>query len=130
MYCPNDRCPDFVAFGVRGEYRDEHAICPRCHAKLLTGSPPTPVEPDVEVTEGEPLVSVGSFEYEHEANLAASFLVSHGIAAVVAADDCGRTDPVLGVVTGGLYLRVPQSREEEAVELLASAETASGSRGV
>ena len=128
MYCPNDRCPDFVAYGVRGEYRDDLAVCPRCHAKLLTGSPPSPAEP--EVVGGEPLVPVGSFEYEHEANLAASFLVSHGIAAVVASDDCGRTDPVLGIVTGGVYLRVPQSREAEAVELLASVESAGGSRGV
>ncbi len=128
MYCPNDECPDFVAYGVRGEYREGVMACARCSTPLLAGRPPTPDEPAL--GEGEPLVAVGSFEYEHQANLAASFLASKGIFALVAADDCGRTDPVLGVVTGGLRLMVPESRAREAVVLLESAQTAGEFGGV
>ena len=48
------------------------------------------------------LVSVAAFDYEHQANLAVSFLASNSFKAQPKADDCGRTDPVLGVVTGGI----------------------------
>jgi len=30
MYCPNDECPDFVAHGVRVEYREGLVTRPRC----------------------------------------------------------------------------------------------------
>jgi hypothetical protein len=88
---------------------------------LLPGSPPTNGEPALE--EGERLVPVASFEYEHQANLAVSFLASKGIVAFIAADDCGRTDPVLGIVTGGLRLMVPESQAHEAAMLLEPEQT-------
>jgi len=50
------------------------------------------------------LVSVAAFDYEHQACLAVSFLGSKGSKAHLMADDCGRPDPVLGVVTGGVAL--------------------------
>lgn len=128
MYCPNDDCPDFVAYGVRGEYRDGVTTCPKCKALLLSGSPATLHQP--ERGEGEPLVPVGSFEYEHEANLAVSFLAANGILAIIASDDCGRTDPILGVVTGGLHLMVPESRAEEAVGLLELGQPTGDGNGV
>jgi len=39
MYCPNDECPEFVAYHVRGEYREEIATCPRCGAQLALDFP-------------------------------------------------------------------------------------------
>ena len=48
------------------------------------------------------LVTVAAFDYEHQANLAVSFFASKGFKAQLMAHDCGRFDPVLGVVTGGL----------------------------
>jgi hypothetical protein len=128
VYCPNDDCPDFVAYGVRGEYREGLVSCPRCKALLLPGSPPTTHEPGLE--EGEGLVPVASFELEHQANLAISFLASKGIVAIIAADDCGRIDPVLGIVTGGLRLMVPESQAQEAVLLLESDQTTREFSGV
>jgi len=47
------------------------------------------------------LVSVAAFHYEHQANLAVSFIAYKGFKSPLKADDCGRTDPVLGVATGG-----------------------------
>lgn len=48
------------------------------------------------------LVSVAAFDYEHQANLMVSFLASNGFKVQLKADDFRRTDPVLGVVTGGV----------------------------
>jgi hypothetical protein len=121
VYCPNDDCPDFVAFSVRGEYHKRLVSCPRCKALLLPGSPPTTVEPTLR--RGERQVRVASFEFEHQANLAVSFLASKGIVAFIASDDCGRTDPVLGFATGGVRLMVPESQAQEAILLLESDQT-------
>ena len=46
------------------------------------------------------LLSVADFDYEPQANFAVSFLASKGFKKLLKADDCGRTGPVLGVVTG------------------------------
>jgi hypothetical protein len=46
--------------------------------------------------------------------------------ASVSGDDCGRTDPVLGFVSGGIRVMVPTSQVQEAVDLL---EQARGSAG-
>ena len=59
MHCPNDECPDFVAFGVRGEYREgllRHLS--KRKALLRPGGPPTAPEPSV--AEGRPLVAIAS----------------------------------------------------------------------
>jgi hypothetical protein len=48
------------------------------------------------------LVPVAAFDHKHQANLAVSFLASKGFKAQLKAEDCGRTDPVLFVVTGAL----------------------------
>lgn len=120
MYCPNDECPDYVACGIRGEYRDGLTTCPRCNATLLPGSPPVSAEP--EFTGADRLVPIASFEYEHQANVAISFLAANGIAAIVASDDCGRTNPILGIVTGGVRVMVHESQAREAIDLLTSGE--------
>jgi len=144
MYCPNDECPDFVAYGVRGEYREGIATCPRCGAHLLPGSPAAvskssakagerervELEPEDAAFRREPrledrerFVPVARFDFEHEANVAVSFLASAGIEAIVTGDDCGRVDPILGFVTGGIRLMVPESQAEKASELLESRPT-------
>ena len=141
MYCPNDECPDFVAYGVRGEYREGIATCPRCGAHLLPGSPAAvskssakagerdsaELQPEGAASRREPrledrerFVPVAKYDFEHEANVAVSFLASAGIDAIVTGDDCGRTDPILGFVTGGLRLMVPESQAQKAAELLES----------
>lgn len=38
MLCPNPDCPDRVATGKPGEYRDDVAACPVCGAELARGS--------------------------------------------------------------------------------------------
>ena len=48
------------------------------------------------------LVPVAAFDHEHQANLSVTILAYKGFKAQPKADDCGRTDPVLGVVTGGV----------------------------
>jgi len=71
-------------------------------------------------------VAVATFELEHQANLAASFLASNGIVVLIAADDCGRTDPILGIVTGGLRLMVSESQAKLALALLEQEARAGG----
>jgi len=68
-------------------------------------------------------VPIARFDFEHEANVAVSFLASAGIEAIVTGDDSGRTDPILGFVTGGIRLMVPESQAQKAIELLASSQT-------
>lgn len=48
------------------------------------------------------LVSVAAIDYGDQASLAFSFIASNGSKARLKADDCGRTDPVPGGVTGGV----------------------------
>jgi hypothetical protein len=38
VYCPNPDCPDRVATGNPGEYRDDVVSCPVCGTELLRGS--------------------------------------------------------------------------------------------
>ncbi|HHQ47836.1 MAG TPA: hypothetical protein ENK19_03030 [Acidobacteria bacterium] len=40
MYCPNPSCPDHLANGVPGEYREGTERCPYCGELLAPGSPP------------------------------------------------------------------------------------------
>jgi len=128
VYCPNDECPDFITFGVRGEYREGLTTCPKCKGLLRRGGPPTAAEPTV--AEGRPLVAIASFEFEHQASLAVSFLASKGVVAVIAADDCGRIDPILGIVTGGIRVKVPEDQAQEASALLEPQQSTDGFDGV
>lgn len=38
MYCPNPDCPDRIATGNPGEYRDDMVACPVCGTELARGS--------------------------------------------------------------------------------------------
>jgi hypothetical protein len=44
MLCPNPKCPDFIATGKHGEYRDGITTCPYC-GEVLVGTLPSPAEP-------------------------------------------------------------------------------------
>ena len=128
MYCPNDDCPDFVSLAERGEYREGLVTCPRCGARLAPGGPPASPETELEGT--EPLKPVASFQFPHQAEVAVSFLESNGIAAIITGDDCGRADPILGIVTGGVRVMVRESQALEALSLLESGEAPGEHGGV
>ncbi len=128
MYCPSDDCPDFVRFGERGEYQEGVATCPRCGARLAPGDPPG--DPETVIEGAEPLASVASFQFPHQAQVAVSVLASNGIVAVVTGDDCGRADPILGVVTGGVRVMVRESQAREALALLESVQAPGAQGGV
>ena len=125
MYCPNDDCPDFLKYGLRGEYRESLTTCPKCGAHLLPGSPlsdpgiPEPVQQDAPGFSG-PIVRVAAFLTQHEADLACSFLASQGIDAMVSSDNCGGLRPELGFATNSRVL-VPGHQADEAAQLLSEA---------
>lgn len=122
MYCPNDDCPDFLKYGLRGEYRDSLTSCPKCGAQLLRGAPPSepalpvPTQQDVPGF-AAPLVQVAAFLSQHEADLAVSYLVSQGIDAMVSSDNCGGVRPELGFATNSRVL-VPTDQADEAAARL------------
>ena len=39
MYCTDLQCPDFLQWGVHGEYRQGITVCPKCGATLVTERP-------------------------------------------------------------------------------------------
>jgi hypothetical protein len=110
--------------------------CPKCQSELAPGSPPQTdqaPEPVPELpplprlspgVEGGDLAVVETFHTEHEARLALSLLLVHGIVASVAQDSCGATDPGLGFGTR-VRLLVPESQLAEAAELLRGAGSSS-----
>ena len=57
MYCPNSKCPDFVATGAHGEYVAGVATCPVCGEYLVDTLPPATDAPREEThyTEVEPV---------------------------------------------------------------------------
>jgi hypothetical protein len=42
MYCPNDKCPDFLKTGLRSEYRDDILVCPYCGTTMVHERPEDP----------------------------------------------------------------------------------------
>ena len=45
MYCPNSKCPDFVATGTHGEYVPGVTTCPVCDEYLVNTLPPDDAVP-------------------------------------------------------------------------------------
>ncbi len=125
MYCPNDECPDFVRYSLRGEYLEPALICPKCGTKLLPGSPPgtenppsTAGAPEPTLDEGTgPFVKVASFLTEHDADLAISYLAANGIRAFRRSDDCGGAHPGIGF-SNRSWVLVPEEDADEAADLL------------
>jgi hypothetical protein len=106
MYCADLQCPDFLQWGVHGEYRQGITVCPKCGATLVTerpepgrvGEAEEPVATEFPSLPG-PLVTLASFNFRQDAELAVSMLLANGIQAFVAGDDCGSVDPGLGFGT-------------------------------
>jgi hypothetical protein len=57
MYCPNPKCPDFVATGAHGEYVSGVTTCPVCGEYLVDTLPPATDAPREEThyTDVEPV---------------------------------------------------------------------------
>ena len=57
MFCPNPKCPDFVATGAHGEYVAGVTTCPVCGEYLVDTLPPTTDAPREEThyTDVEPV---------------------------------------------------------------------------
>ncbi len=128
-HCPNPECPDLLAHGRPGEYRDEIESCPYCGTPLRWGPAPEPAGggegelPPVEElreSDGE-LARVGHFTDHGEAELARGFLEAQGIPARIARDAAGGNRPVMGAMLG-IRLLVPASLAAEAEALLAATE--------
>ena len=97
----------------------------------IRGSIPASIDiSEVEFEGAEPLTPVASFQFPHQAEVAVSFLESNGIAAIITGDDCGRADPILGIVTGGVRVMVRESQALEALSLLESGEAPGEHGGV
>jgi hypothetical protein len=64
------------------------------------------------------LVTIKTFVYRHEAEMAQSFLKAYGIPSMVSADDCGGWNPYLVPLTGGACLMVRRDCAEDAIRLL------------
>jgi hypothetical protein len=124
VFCPNRDCPDFRESGVPGEYREGIVVCPKCGARLVS-EPPVLREAEEPGAEGTnerdaalgPLVAVASFNYHHDADLAASMLLANGVQAIVFADDCGGIDPRIGFGSRSRVM-VPESQAKLALSLL------------
>jgi len=106
MYCTDPQCPDFLQFGIHGEYREGITVCSKCGAMLVPELPMSQrVEDPAESAAVQlsslpgPLVTLASFNYRQDAELAASMLLANGIQALLTGDDCGRVDPGLGFGT-------------------------------
>ena len=132
-HCPNPECPDLLAHGRPGEYRDEIGVCPYCGTPLEWGPAPEPAAEsrgglppmeELRETDGE-LARIGHFTDQGEAELARGFLEAQGIPARIARDAAGGNRPGIGAITG-IRLLVPASLAAEAEALLAAAENGGG----
>ena len=131
MYCPNPECPDYLEDGFPGEYVETVSVCPKCGTRLVAGPTPDRLDADSQNPGGsllgrkdDPPAEVASFGSRQDADLAASYLVAHGIEATVAADDAGGEFAGVDLSVGARVL-VATSRVTEALALL----EATGSEG-
>jgi hypothetical protein len=121
MICPNPECPGRTE--EPAEYRDGVTRCQDCGATLVEGEP----EPDV--VEYEPFVSVLTIADASLVPVVKSLLASEGIRFFIKGEGVqdlfgsGRLGPGFSVVTGPPVLYVEPDRAEEARELLAEIES-------
>lgn len=118
-HCANDTCPDLRDFGLRGEYRDEVQVCPRCGATLVDGG--TPTEDDL--PKWRDLVPVASFTHVPSAHVARASLESAGIPAEVENEHLASMQWLYTSAIGGVRVLVSRDRAVEAREILATDHT-------
>ena len=103
--------------------------CPKCKALLRPGGPPTAPEPSV--AEGRPLVAIASLDLVRAPSKVGGLLSRvQGRCRLHNADDCGRIDPILGIVTGGIRVKVPEDQAQEASALLEPRQSTDGFDGL
>ena len=113
MFCPE----------CRSEYREGFTTCADCEVALVPELPP-------EDHEGEALVTVLDDGDPGRLALAHSLLDDAGISHIVAGEGLqdlfglGRLGAGFNVITGPAHIQVPESRAEEARELLEELEFA------
>ena len=69
------------------------------------------------------LVTLRTFNYEHEAEFVKGLLEGNGIEATISGDDCAALDAALSLVRG-VRVMVLDDRFEDAVRVLESADVA------
>ncbi len=129
MFCPNPECPDVVASGVAGEYREGIVACPVCGADLVAADPR--LQPSGSAAGGDaglvgsrPVEAVVETADPAELDIVRSILEGAGIpyavegseprAAYRAGHALHRFDPLFG----GLRFLVPSECAAEARALL------------
>ncbi len=129
MYCPNDKCPDYVRTGLRSEYRDDIAVCPYCGAAM---SPRRPDDPGREggilkppVGADEEMAPIVESTDPTEVAIIKSILDGAGIPYLALGED--RFGAFRGAFTGGsifnprsrgVVFTVPARMADEALRLL------------
>lgn len=128
MFCPNPDCPDLVASGVPGEYRQGIARCPVCGVDLVDGDPRQRVDemPNAAADAAEPpfVVAVAEVDEPAEIDVVRSVLEGAEIPFVVEGGDrreayrAGHALHRFHPLFGTLRFLVPQDYAEEARALL------------
>jgi hypothetical protein len=139
VICPNLKCPDFLATGKHGEYRDEITACPYCGEVLVSTLPSSTEPPPPEVPPtgreesapyepGEDLEPVFETSDPTEVPVVRSFLDAQGIPHVMVGEE--RFDAFRGALSpfrfnpraGVVAFLVPSPYAEIARELLVELE--------
>lgn len=148
MNCSNTKCPDFIATGRYGEYREGITVCPYCGEPLVEDDPSLAAEIEDEGQAsppqddwGGPRPPAGEVDFDQlepifetsdptEVPVVRSFLDSEGIPHVVVGEE--RFDAFRGSLSpfrinpraGRVVFLVPPPYSEIARELLAEIENA------
>ena len=139
MFCANPDCPDVLATGIPGEYREGITVCPYCGQALVEEKPsvdePELDEPPAGADEptlaapGDDLEPVFETSDPTEVPVVRSFLDAQGIPHVVVGEE--RFDAFRGSLSpfrfnpraGVVAFLVPSPYAETTRELLAELET-------
>ncbi len=113
-HCANDDCPDLVEHDVRGEYRDDVSVCPRCSTALADGPAPDDESPPIWLD----LVPVASYTHVPSAHVARAALEAAEIPAFVANENLASMQWFYTTAVGGVQVLVPREHVESARELL------------
>ena len=125
MFCANSDCPDFVATGVRGEYRAGVTHCPYCHEPLVER---LPEDARMEPAPTSELEAVFETSDPAELEIVKSILTGAEVPFQVEGHEQfkafrgGHASFRFNPGAGAVILLVPAERAEEARALLTEAE--------